>query len=189
MKTKKLLTPAELRPYQWRAFWWGVRKKCAALFLDMGLGKTIIVLSILKYFFHKKILTKPVLLIAPIRVIYTVWMQEAARWRHTRSLTFSIVHGTEKQRLAALDVPADIYLINPHNIRWLLRLLRSKKARNNWPFGGLVIDESSAFKNAGAKRFRTLRHYVHLFSVRLILSGTPTPNSLLELWSQMFIVD
>jgi SNF2 family DNA or RNA helicase len=78
-------------------------------------------------------------------------------------------------------VPADIYLINPHNIRWLLRHAAFQESPQQLALRwALVIDESSAFKNAGAKRFRTLRHYVHLFSVRLILSGTPTPNSLLS---------
>jgi SNF2 family DNA or RNA helicase len=186
----KTYTPKDIRDYQWRAFWWAFKKRFAALFLDMGLGKTIVVLSVIKAMFHKGLLTRPVLLVAPIRVIYGVWTQEAARWKHTRGLSFSIVHGSEQQRLDALKVQADIYLINPHNIRWLLRRMRSPSVRKNWPFGGLVIDESSAFKRAGAKRFRTLRHYVHLFDeLRLILSGTPTPNSLEEIWSQMFIVD
>lgn len=183
-------TSDDLRSYQWDAFWWAFRKRFAALFMDMGLGKTIVVLSVIKAMFHKGILTKPVLLVGPIRVIYGVWMQEALDWSHTRTLTFSVVHGSVKQRMDALSRHADVYLINPENLRWLLRLYRSKKARLNWPWDGLVIDESSAFKRAGAKRFRTLRHYVRLFKkLRLILSGTPTPNSLLELWTQMFIVD
>lgn len=157
--------------------------------MDMGLGKTITVLSVIKALFHKGNLDRPVLIVGPIRVIYGVWMQEAAQWTHTHKLTFSIVHGNAKQRVAALDTKADIYLTNPENMVWLLTMLQTPKALKNWPFGMLVIDESSAFKSAGTKRFGKLRHYVHLFKYRLILSGTPAPNSLMEIWSQMYIVD
>lgn len=186
---KRLLQYAEMREYQWKAFWFIVRNKLAALFLDMGLGKTIIVLSAIKHLKHKRQLTKPVLIVAPIRVMYNVWRQEAHKWRHTRSLTFSIVHGNVKQRMHALNVPADIYLINPQGLVWLLTLLDNDNAKANWPFGWLIIDESSMFKSAGTKRFTKLRHRVEYFERRTILTGTPTPNSLLEIWAQIFILD
>lgn len=188
-KLIKRLTPKDLRHYQWRAIRFGLMRKYCALFLDMGLGKTVTVLSIIKALLHAGELHDAVLIVGPIRVIYGVWAKEANKWEHTRKLTFSIVHGSQRERLAALDTPADIYLINPEGLVWLLNMLRSKKALNNWPFGMLVIDESSAFKAAGTKRFGKLRHYVHLFKRRVILSGTPTPNSLKEIWPQMFIVD
>lgn len=155
----------------------------------MGLGKTIIVLSAIKYFKHRGELKKPVLIVAPIRVIYSVWAQEALKWRHTRSLTFSLVHGSPAKRQAALNVPADIYLINPQGVVWLLELLDNDKAKNDWPFSWLVIDESSKFKAPGTQRFKRLRHFVKYFERRTILTGTPTPNHLLELWAQMFLVD
>jgi len=186
---RDLLTPKNLRKYQWKAIRFALKRLFCALFMDMGLGKTVSVLSVLKALIHHGKLDKPVLLIGPIRVIYTVWAQEAAVWSHTRKLTFSIVHGNVRQRLAALDMPADVYLINPENIVWLLTLLKTNKAVNDWPFGALVVDESSMFKSAGTKRFGKLRHFIHLFKRRIILSGTPTPNSLLEIWTQMFIVD
>src|SRR4051812_35595488 len=98
----------------------------------MGLGKTIIVLSAIKHLKHKGTLTKPVLIIAPIRVMYSVWRQEAVKWKHTRGLTFSVIHGNQRQRMEALNTPADIYLINPHGLVWLLDLLDNKKAKANW---------------------------------------------------------
>lgn len=187
---KKQYTPADLRKYQWKAIYFGLKRKFCALFMDMGLGKTITVLSIIKALIHHdKLRRKPILVVGPIRVIYTVWAQEAMLWKHTRSLSFSIVHGSQKNRLAALDVEADIYLINPENLVWLLNLLQTNKAMKDWPFSMLVIDESSMFKAAGTKRFRKFRHYVHFFKRRIIMSGTPTPNSLIDIWPQMFIVD
>src|SRR4051812_33191463 len=134
MNRFKLLLHTHLREYQWKAFWFVVRNKFAALFLDMGLGKTVIVLSAIKHLKYKGKLKKPVLIVAPIRVIYNVWRQEAMRWKHTRSLSFSVVHGNQRQRLEALNVPADIYLINPQGIVWLLTLLDNDKAKANWPF-------------------------------------------------------
>lgn len=184
-----MFKPSDLRSYQWKAFWVLMRQMATALFIDMGLGKTIVVLSAIKALKHKKLLTKPVLIVAPIRVMYGVWMQEAALWAHTRGLTFSIVHGSAKKRLEALNTPADIYLINPHGIVWLLELFNHKKAIDNWPFGWLVVDESSAFKAAGTQRFKKLRYYTHLFERRTIMTGTPTPNHLLELWSQIYLLD
>lgn len=188
-KKLKHLLPSDLRPYQWKAFWFVIKNVWCALFLDMGLGKTVIILSAIKYLKHKGRLKKPVLLVAPIRVIYSVWAQEAAKWKHTRALTFSLVHGNAKQRLAALNTPADIYLINPQGIMWLLELLDNPRAKKNWPFGWLIVDESSAFKAPGTQRFKRLRHYVELFERRTILTGTPTPNHLLEIWAQIFLLD
>lgn len=185
----KLLKPVDFRAYQWRAFWFGARRRAFALFMDMGLGKTIIILSLIVFRLRKKLIEKPVLVVAPIRVIYGVWAQEAMLWAHTRGLRFSLIHGSIKQRMAALNVPADIYLVNPHGLRWLLELFHHREAMENWPFSWLIIDESSAFKAAGTKRFKKLRFLVHLFKYRTILTGTPTPNSLLELWPQFFLLD
>ena len=176
-----LRTASDMRKYQWRAFWFVMRNQINALFMDMGLGKTIILLSAIKAVFHKGHVTKPVLLVAPVRVIYTVWRQGAARRAHTRSLRFSLVHGNERQRLAALDVEADVYMINFENLVWLLRCFSNREALSDWPFYWLIIDESSAFKAAGSKRFTKLKNFVHLFKRRTILTGTPRPNGLLDL--------
>lgn len=189
------LTPENLRNYQWRSLKFIVDNFFVALLVDMGLGKTISVLSAIKHLFYKKKLTGPVLLVAPIRVIYSVWRQEAMKWKHTSSITFSLVHGGAKQRMQALTKPAHIYLVNPEGVRWLIdyytRLARGDKDRFEriWPFKMLVVDESTFFKEGSTQRFKALKRVLHLFERRVILTGTPTPNSLLQIWAQMYIVD
>ena len=189
------LKPKNLRVYQWRALKFVINVKCCALFIDMGLGKTISTLSAVKHLFYSNKLTKPVLLIAPIRVIHGVWRQESTKWSHTSSITFSLVHGGAKQRMAALTKPAHVYMINFEGVKWLvdyyMRLARgdTKRFEEQWPFGMLVVDESTFFKEAGTQRFKALRKTLKLFERRVILTGTPTPNSLLQLWAQMYIVD
>lgn len=163
--------------------------------MDMGLGKTIAVLSAVWSLFHKNKMPGPVLIVAPIRVIKGVWRQEALKWTHTRKLTFSLVHGSATQRMKALATPAHIYLINPEGIKWLIeyyvRLCRGdmEKFKRKFPFKMLVVDESTFFKAGGTLRFKALKRALPLFQRRVILTGTPTPNSLLQLWAQMFIVD
>lgn len=189
------LGPENLRAYQWRALKFVIDNLFSALFLDLGLGKTIAVLSAVKHFFYKKKLTKPVLLIAPLRVIKSVWRQEALKWSHTRKLTFSLVHGSAKQRMQALARPAHVYLVNPEGVKWLIeyytRLARGNSDRFKvlWPFEMLVVDESTMFKTGATQRFKALKKVLPLFARRVILTGTPAPNSLMQLWSQMFIVD
>lgn len=189
------LTPRHLRQYQQRALRFIIDNPFCALFVDMGLGKTVSALSAIKHLFYKQKLTAPVLLVAPIRVIYSVWRQEAVKWKHTESLTFSLVHGSAKARMQALTRDAHIYLVNPEGVKWLIdyygRLARGDKDKFEkiWPFRMLVIDESTFFKESHTQRFKALRRVLHLFDRRIILTGTPTPNSLLQLWAQMFIVD
>jgi SNF2 family DNA or RNA helicase len=146
----------------------------AGLFIDMGLGKTTTTLHAILNF------PKPVLLVGPIRVIETVWEQEAKKWPATRGLTFSLVRGAVDARRSALATKADVYLVNPELLEEAL-LARSYEA--------LVIDESSMFKNPSTKRFKTLRKHLKKFKRRILLTGTPAPNSLMDLWSQIFILD
>lgn len=189
------LTPDNLRNYQWRALKYVIDHPFSALFIDLGLGKTVATLSAIKHLFYKDKLSGPVLIIAPIRVIRGVWRQEALKWSHTRKLTFSLVHGSPKQRMQALERKAHIYLINPEGVTWLIeyymRLARGDRERFKklWPFKMLVVDESTQFKASGTQRFKALRKALPLFERRIILTGTPAPNSLLQIWSQMFIVD
>lgn len=163
-----------LRAYQEQAVDFLKRHPHAGLFVDMGLGKTASVLHALVD------LPKPVLLIGPIRVIETVWRQEAALWPKAKGLTFSLVRGTPRARTSALEASADIYLVNPE-------LLEEALAFRT--YSTLVVDESSQFKNPSTKRFKLLRRHVKGFQRRIILTGTPSPNSLLDLWSQAFILD
>lgn len=175
---------SDLRGYQVRMVNFLLKKLYAALLVDMGLGKTISVLTaIVRLLKRDKI--DNVLVVAPVRVVYGVWRQEAKLWRHTRSLKFSVVHGSPNERLAALKKPAHIYLINPEGLMWLKEVYKNRP----WPFDMLVVDESSMFKQPKVKRFRALRSGLRYFKRRVIMTGTPTPNSLLELWTQMYIVD
>lgn len=189
------LTPENLRQYQWRALKFVIDNPFVALFIDMGLGKTIATLSAIKHLFYKNKIDGPVLLIAPLRVIYSVWRQEAVKWSHTRKITFSLVHGGAHDRMRALSKPAHIYLINPEGVKWLIdyymRLGKGDRERFEalWPFKMLVVDESTFFKDGGTQRFKALKKVLKLFDRRIILTGTPTPNSLLQLWAQMYIVD
>lgn len=162
-----------------------LRKRYCALLVDMGLGKTIMVLTAIARLLKAGKIDS-VVIVAPLRVVYNVWMQEAKLWRHTRGLKFSIVHGTHKQKVAALEKPAHIYLVNVDNLRWLDEVYGKKK---ELPFDMLVVDESSMFKKVKTVRFGIMRRRAKDFKRRVILSGTPTPNGLHELWPQMFIVD
>lgn len=163
-----------LRPYQKEAVDFLLRVPTAGLFIDMGLGKTAATLHALVK------LPKPVLLIGPIRVIETVWMQEAKQWPETSGLKFSLVRGTPKDREKALEAEADIYLVNPELMEHALKARKYKT---------LVVEESSQFKNPSTKRFKLLRKYLKNFDNRIILTGTPSPNSLMDLWSQVFLLD
>jgi SNF2 family DNA or RNA helicase len=179
------MTPDDFRAYQVQAARFCLRNGCAGLFLDMGLGKTAIIETVIRKLKLKG--SKPALVVGPIRVIKTVWRQEAKLWTHLADeLTFSMVRGTDAQRQAALATRADVYLVNPEMLKWLFDELGD---RLEGFFDVLVIDESSMYKNAGTKRFTTLRHKLHHFKYRYVLTGTPTPNSLWEIWTQVYILD
>lgn len=160
------------RPYQTGGVAFLDTHTHGGLFIDMGLGKTAIMLHGLP--------KGRTLLVGPIRVIETVWHAEAADWPATQGLTFSLVRGSPRARMAALQKNADVYMTNPEVLADALE------------FGGfdnLVVEESSTFKNPSSQRFKLLRKHVKDFKRRFILTGTPTPNSLLDLWSQIFILD
>ena len=178
-------TKDDLRSYQVRGAKFLLRKRYCALFIDMGLGKTIMALTaIAKLLRAGKI--KNVLIIAPLRVVYTVWRQEAKLWQHTRGLKFSVVHGSHAEKVNALKKPAHIYLLKVENIKWLDEVLGKKQA---WPFDMLVVDESSMFKKVKTVRFTIMRRRVRDFDRRVVMTGTPTPNGLHEIWPQMYMVD
>ena len=169
----KTLVP---HPYQEEAINFLCDNPHAGLFLDMGLGKTMITLHAFLE------LPKPILLVGPIKVIESVWEPEAQLWTATRNLTFSLLRGKSAQhRKAAAEVEADVYLVNPELLPEALQLRDDYRT--------LVIDESTMFKDQSTKRFKNLRLQLGRFDRRVILTGTPAPNSLMELWSQMFILD
>ena len=151
----------------------------------MGLGKTVITLTAVKQLLEDFAVTK-VLVIAPLRVAATVWAQEAAKWDHLSGLTCSRVIGSQKERLAALEKKADIYIINRENVAWLVN---HQAALKTWPFDMLVIDELSSFKSPKAERFRSLRRVLPAVRRVVGLTGTPAPNGLIDLWSQIYLLD
>lgn len=154
--------------------------KDVALLLDCGLGKTMITLkAIVEMGLHN------ILIVAPKQVVENVWEQEAAKWTDTRDLTFSKILGTPAQRLKALNTPADIYLISRDNITWL-RGLNHPKANLN-TFQMIVLDESSSFKNPTAARTEAL--YDFDVPKKVLLTATPMPKHLLDLFSQFKIMD
>ena len=148
------------------------------LFLPPGLGKTTTTLTIIAEQFKGK-----TLIVAPKRVAETVWQQETQKWSHLAHLRVSKIMGNPTQRLSALNSDADIYLINLENVVWLT------DAQPKLVFTNLVIDESSRFKDPSTKRFKALKKHLKGFSRRLILTGTPTPQGMGDLWSQVGILD
>ena len=146
------------------------------LFLPPGLGKTITTLTIIVEQMQGK-----TLIIAPNRVAETVWDVEVSKWEHLKKLRVSKILGTPTQRLQAIKKEADIYLVNLENVAWLLE--------QEPHFNNLVIDESSRFKDSSTKRFKALKKHLKSFQRRIILTGTPTPQGLADLWAQVGILD
>lgn len=172
------------RAYQRVATLFLLKTKRCCLFLQMGLGKTVATLTAMVILKLLGELDK-VLVVAPIRVARSTWPNEIKKWNHTRSdLTYSVVKGTPKQRIAALMVESDIYLINYENVKWLVDFYKSR-----WPFRIVILDESTKIKNPSSKRFRALRRILPKTLRWANLTGTPMPNGLLNLWSQLYCLD
>lgn len=152
------------------------------LILDMGLGKSVITLTALWDLILDSFELGRVLVVAPKRVAEDTWPKEIQKWDHLRGLTYSLVMGSEKQRREALHKQAFLYIINRDNVSWLVDNWR-------WNFDGLVIDELSSFKSAKAQRFRALKKTRPLCKRVIGLTGTPAPNTLVDLWTQIYLLD
>lgn len=173
----------DLHKYQQRMIDFIYNTPKCAVWAGLGLGKTITTLSAITDLIDSMVVSK-VLIVAPLRVTNSVWHKEAANWQHTKHLKFSIVTGSEKERLAALHKTADVYVINRENVSWIVEHYAKK-----WPFDMIVLDEASSFKSASSQRFKALRKTIP-FTNRLVeLTGTPSPNGLLDIWSQMYLID
>lgn len=174
---------SDLHTYQLRAVDFIQQRKRCALWLDMGLGKSVTTLTAAADLLDSFAISR-VLVIAPLRVANSVWKQEAALWEHLRHLKVQVCTGSEKARLSALQSQADIYVINRENVPWLVGQYGKR-----WPFDCVVIDEASSFKNASSQRFKALRKTLPDTEYMVLLTGTPSPNGLLDLWAQIYLID
>lgn len=160
--------------------------KCG-LFLDPGLGKTSISLSVMKILLGTGDL-KGVLVVAPLRVIYDTWPRQIKEWSNFNRLSHTILHAAGK--ISLWGEKKDLYLINPEGIKWLHdELLSALKKGRKCPFDSLWIDESTIVRSQDSVTFELIRNMLPLFKRRCLMTGTPTPKNLLDLWGQMYIID
>lgn len=154
------------------------------LMLDMGLGKTIITLTAIQELKYNRFEVNKVLIIAPKKVAEVTWTDEIEKWEHLSLLRPSLVLGNVSKRIKALAKNADIYVINRENVVWLVEYYK-----NEWPFDMVVLDEWSSFKNHQSKRFKYLKMVRGKMERVVGLTGTPTPNGLIDLWAQVYLLD
>jgi len=178
-----LLTRNDLHQYQNYCIDFIESKTTSAIFLDCGLGKTIISLTAIHNLMFDKFDISKVLVIAPLRVT-TVWANEIKKWDHLKGLSYSVAVGTEKERKDALMKRVTLYIINRENVDWLVN-----KSGVPFDFDMVVIDELSSFKSYSAKRFKSLLKVRPAVKRIVGLTGTPSSNGLMDLWAQFRILD
>ena len=159
-----------------------LNQSICCLMLDMGLGKTVITLTALWQLALDSFDVSRVLVIAPKRVAEDTWPKELAKWEHLTDLTSSLVLGSAAERKAALQRKAFLYIINRENVAWLVK-------NHYWDFDMVVIDELSSFKSNKAERFKAMKKVRPMVTRIVGLTGTPAPNTLLDLWPQMYLMD
>lgn len=170
--------------YQTQATSFIINHDEAAVFLGMGLGKSVIALTAIWQLVLDYFLVQRVLVIAPLRVARDTWPQEAAKWDHLQGLSLAVAVGNKQDRLDALAKSAMVTVINRENVPWLVAHYGAA-----WPFDMVVIDELSSFKNHRAKRFTTLVKMRPHVSRWIGLTGTPASNGLMDLWAQFRLLD
>ncbi|MCM3761052.1 DEAD/DEAH box helicase [Alkalihalobacillus oceani] len=156
----------------------------AALFLDCGLGKTLIALTAIFDLTLDSFLVRKVLVIAPLRVARDTWPAEIEKWDHLKGLKYAVAVGTETQRKVALMNKAQVYIINRENVEWLI-----SKSGIPFDFDMVVIDELSSFKSHRAKRFKSLMKVRPKVNRIVGLTGTPASNGLMDLWAEFRLLD
>ena len=185
-----LRNPEQLHPYQKKM----VNFLCSApntmLWADMGLGKTVVTLTAIE-FLRRSGWLRGVIVVAPIRVCRLVWRQEAAKWSHLKHLTFSLVVGDKDMRTRALLRPADVYIINYENLKWLATTLHRYYISKGQlpPFDGIVWDEISKMKNSTTDRVKAYLKIEDCFKWTTGLTGTPASNGYKDLHGQYLVVD
>lgn len=161
-----------------------ITQPVAALLLDMGLGKTSITLTAINDLLFDSFEVHKVLVVAPLRVARDTWSAEIEKWEHLKNLRYSVVVGTEQERLKALSTPADIYIINRENVQWLV-----EESGFPFDFDMAVIDELSSFKNHQSKRFKAFMKVRPKLKRIVGLTGTPASNGLMDLFAEFKLLD
>lgn len=198
-----MLSESNLREYQHLMIDHAITHAKCALFAGMGLGKTVSVLTAIDRMIAAEMITKPTLVVAPLRVARDVWPNEVKEWSHLKHLKVMAITGSATQRQDAFRVKADVFTVNFENLPWLIRIWGE-----HWPYGMIVIDESTKLKSLranirrnahgtewiqgdGGQRAKALLKAVYQHKTeRLIeLSGTPAANGLIDLWGQLFFID
>lgn len=183
----KMTTSEAFHPYQNFCVDYLVSHSRCGLFLDMGLGKTSITLKAIDILMNDYLEIRKVLVIAPLRVAKMTWKDEVSKWEDFKDLTIKEAIGTSEERIEAINSKAEIVTINRENIKWLYDYYISNKRRP--PFDMIVIDESSSFKNRSTARWKACKAFTNIAKRVAILTGTPTPNGYMDLWSQIYLLD
>lgn len=170
--------------YQQYATNFVLKHPVAAVFLDCGMGKSVIALTAIYDLMFNSFDVSKVLVIAPLRVARDTWPSEINKWNHLKGLTYSVVVGSETERKEALRRKADIYITNRENVEWLV-----SKSGFPFDFDMVVIDELSSFKSASAKRFKSLLKVRSKVKRIVGLTGTPGSNGLMDLWAEFRLLD
>lgn len=170
--------------YQRAATDWILSHPACGLFLDMGMGKTVSSLTAVELLRDDYLDIGKVLVIAPKRVAEDTWPSEIKKWSHLQDLTVSKILGTPAERRRAIQADADVYIVSRDNVAWLV-----DEVKGNWDFDTLIIDELSSFKNHASKRFKKMKTVTPYFKRVIGLTGTPAPNSYLDLWAQVYLLD
>lgn len=170
-------------PYQSKAIKWVLDHKRCCLFLDMGLGKTVATLTAIRELIDGGEIEKT-LVVAPKKVAESTWSTECEKWDHLNGLRVAKVMGAEKQRTAALDADADIYVTGRDSLPWMLKHLGRR-----FPFDMVVLDELTTFKNNQAQRFKVMKKWSAMTCRVVGLTGTPVPNGMIDLWAQLYCID
>ena len=171
--------------YQARAIDWVLDRTAAALWLGMGLGKTVVTATAVRQLLDQCMVER-VLVVAPKRVAAHAWPGELAKWVRFGGLTWTVIEGDARERARRIREPTDVHLIGRELLPWLVE---DWEASGGWPYDMVVIDEASGFKDPDTRRFKALKRVRPQVERLVELTGTPAPNSLLELWPQVYLLD
>jgi len=189
-----MLTFKDFDDYQVRAIKESMEKKIGAIFMGTGLGKTIVALTVIDQL-QKRGKIKSALVVSTKKIIFNTWRQEAQKWEHTKRFKFSLIHheagrgNAERIKRVALVRSADIYLINYENLAWLRKILDHLYKGRPIPFQAVFYDESTKIKHSTTQRFRRFKPYMSRFWYRFVMTGTPIPNGLHDIFGQMYATD